>query len=356
MPWAGYPRPIAPRLTELEKRASASRAAYSVSSYTSMSLGGLLGGKLPGETEARRVLLRHVPEGGLFFPEILQAARRPHARRRSPRLLQGRRRSTGVRRWRSSPTSRSRTRPTRTSPRPRQEALAEQLLSEDACDEGASSRGSISSTRTTSTSRTSRDRPWGKTPRDRYDGEVTFTDQYIGKLLDFIAAQPWGARTGDHRHAPTTARRSASTAVQPRLRALGEPRARAALLRRAGRAAAPTSTSPRERDGPRARQSSISSACPRPRREPTFEGHEPRPRDLRRAGARRDVVLDLPDDQRQRAAARARPRARQAHLLREDNVFQLFDLAADPTEEHPITKGRRLRRRCRRATARSRRP
>ena len=49
MPWAGYPRPIAPRLTELEKRAVDYHRAYALSSYTSMSLGGLLGGRLPGE-------------------------------------------------------------------------------------------------------------------------------------------------------------------------------------------------------------------------------------------------------------------------------------------------------------------
>ncbi len=45
--------------------------------------------------------------------------------------------------------------------------------------------------------------PYGKTGRDAYDGEVTYTDQYIGKLLDFVAKQEWGARTafivtGDH--------------------------------------------------------------------------------------------------------------------------------------------------------------
>jgi len=48
MPWAGYPRPIAPRLTELEARSVSYTRSYAVSSYTSMSLGGLLGGKLPG--------------------------------------------------------------------------------------------------------------------------------------------------------------------------------------------------------------------------------------------------------------------------------------------------------------------
>jgi choline-sulfatase len=36
---------------------------------------------------------------------------------------------------------------------------------------------------------------WGPRPRDRYDGEVTFTDAYIGKLLDFIAERPWANRT-----------------------------------------------------------------------------------------------------------------------------------------------------------------
>src|SRR3984957_1973142 len=46
MPWSGYPRPIAPRLTELAARSVSYTRAYAVSSYTSMSLGGLLGGKL----------------------------------------------------------------------------------------------------------------------------------------------------------------------------------------------------------------------------------------------------------------------------------------------------------------------
>jgi membrane-anchored protein YejM (alkaline phosphatase superfamily) len=36
---------------------------------------------------------------------------------------------------------------------------------------------------------------YGKKARNLYDGEVTFTDAHIGKLLDFVAAQPWGAKT-----------------------------------------------------------------------------------------------------------------------------------------------------------------
>ena len=36
---------------------------------------------------------------------------------------------------------------------------------------------------------------FGNRARDIYDGEVAFTDRYIGKLLDFVATQPWGQRT-----------------------------------------------------------------------------------------------------------------------------------------------------------------
>jgi len=37
--------------------------------------------------------------------------------------------------------------------------------------------------------------PWGSTGRDRYDGEVQFTDLQIKKLLDFVARQSWSSRT-----------------------------------------------------------------------------------------------------------------------------------------------------------------
>jgi arylsulfatase A-like enzyme len=36
---------------------------------------------------------------------------------------------------------------------------------------------------------------FGKRPRDLYDEEVFFTDLWVGKLLDFVASQPWAART-----------------------------------------------------------------------------------------------------------------------------------------------------------------
>src|ERR1700733_13541098 len=72
MPWAGYERPIAPRLTELATRAVQFTRAYSMSSYTSMSLGGLLGGRLPGEMHRDGYFFGVYAKENVLFPEILQ--------------------------------------------------------------------------------------------------------------------------------------------------------------------------------------------------------------------------------------------------------------------------------------------
>jgi hypothetical protein len=49
MPWVGYPRAIAPKLTALAKQSVVYSHAYALSSYTSMSLAGLMSGRFPSE-------------------------------------------------------------------------------------------------------------------------------------------------------------------------------------------------------------------------------------------------------------------------------------------------------------------
>jgi membrane-anchored protein YejM (alkaline phosphatase superfamily) len=136
MPWAGYPRPIAPRLTELETRSVDFTRAYSISSYTSMSLGGLLGGKLPGEMKRDGYFFGTYPKEDLMFPEILQAAQihtlgaQAHGYFKDPTFQQG------FDAWQvvADITFKNTTDENITSPR--QEALAEKLLSAKACDDG----------------------------------------------------------------------------------------------------------------------------------------------------------------------------------------------------------------------------
>src|SRR5256885_10336897 len=73
MPWAGYDHPIAPYLTALEQRAVSYTHAYSLSSYTSMSVGGLLGGRYPGEMK-RDGYFFGTYRDNVLFPERLHAA------------------------------------------------------------------------------------------------------------------------------------------------------------------------------------------------------------------------------------------------------------------------------------------
>src|SRR5262249_44724314 len=47
MPWQGYPRDIAPNLTQLAKESVVYTHAYSVSSYTAKSFGAILSGRYP---------------------------------------------------------------------------------------------------------------------------------------------------------------------------------------------------------------------------------------------------------------------------------------------------------------------
>jgi arylsulfatase A-like enzyme len=193
MPWSGYQRPIAPRLTALESQAVSFTRAYSVSSYTSMSLGGLLGGRLPSELH-RSGYFFGTYRGDLFFPKLLQRAGvhtmgvMAHGYFRSAGFDQG------FDEWTIVPGITFDASTDRDVTSPQSEQLSEQLLGEPANDT----------------------RPfffwvhfldphdlymrhdgidWGKGPRDRYDGEVTFTDQYVGKLLEFVASKPWGSRT-----------------------------------------------------------------------------------------------------------------------------------------------------------------
>lgn len=197
MPWAGYPRPIAPRLTELEKRAVSYTRAYAISSYTSMSLGGFLGGKLPSEMPRSGFFFGKYPAENLLFPEVLHAAGVGTIAAHAHGYFKDAGFEQGFDRYEIVPdiVFKNDTDPNVTGPK--HEALAEKLLGDPALDEKrffawfhfldphdqyvAHDKDGIPS--------------YGPKLRDKYDAEVTFTDRYVGKLLDFVDAKPWGKRT-----------------------------------------------------------------------------------------------------------------------------------------------------------------
>jgi choline-sulfatase len=196
MPWAGYERPIAPRLTELEKSCVSYTHAYSISSYTSMSVGGFLGGKLPSELRRDGNFFGVYNASNLMFPEVLSdkgfytLAAHAHGYFASAGFQQG------FVKWNVLPNLKWNPQTDENVTSPAHEALAETMLSDvpegksffawfhflDPHDQYMShEKDGIA--------------PYGKKLRDQYDGEVQFTDQYIGKLLDFAKTKPWWSST-----------------------------------------------------------------------------------------------------------------------------------------------------------------
>jgi arylsulfatase A-like enzyme len=328
MPWAGYARPIAPAMTAFAEGAVVYDRFYSISSYTAMSLGGMLAGRYPSELDRSGHYFAHWTDEVLFFPELLRRAgvRTVSAQshfyfdQRSgfrpafdvyemvPGLAEDHQTDNGI-----------------TSPEHLKLALG--ILSDKANVEGRffawfhfldphdkyQAHPNIA---------------YGHGIRDLYDAEVTFTDQHIGKLLDFVAAQPWGERTavvisadhgeafGEHRHyrhgfelwdvlthVPLMIR---APGITPRH--IREPRSAIDV--------APT----------------ILELFGLPR-DPAMEGESLVGELYGAPTPPRDVVLDLPrtsNSDRRRAVIRG---DHKLVALGDDEAFQLFDLRADPGEE-----------------------
>jgi arylsulfatase A-like enzyme len=193
MPWSGYPRPIAPRLTDLESKSVSFAHAYSVSSYTSMSLGGLLAGRLPSEL-IRSGYFFGTYRKNVFFPQLLQKAKIRTMGVMAHFYFRAAGFDAGFDDWKIVPGVTYDANTDRDVTSPQSEKVAEQLLGNpanesrrfffwahfmDPHDQYIRHEGV----------------DWGPKARDLYDDEVTFTDRYVGKLVDFILAQSWAART-----------------------------------------------------------------------------------------------------------------------------------------------------------------
>jgi arylsulfatase A-like enzyme len=199
MPWAGYPRAIAPHLTALEAESVSYRRAYAVSSYTAKSVGALLSGKYPSTLKRNGYYFTRYSEEATFFPELLRGAgvatMSAHAHRtmKQPNNL-----NQGFDDWEVvagiGPD-------TRTDDHVTSDDLTD--LAMRLLERHAAARGSdrpfflylhyLDPHRNYLKHREAPD--YGDRARDRYDAEVFFTDLHVGRLLEFCKRQPWFERT-----------------------------------------------------------------------------------------------------------------------------------------------------------------
>jgi choline-sulfatase len=196
MPWAGYERPIAPNLTLLEKRAVSYTHAYSLSSYTSMSIGGFLGGRYPGEMKRDGYFFGTYRDNQMF-PELLQAAGvktlAAHAHLYFKKGAAGFDRGFDV--YEIVPGLKWNPNTDENITSPQSEKLAESILGDPANTSGRFFAWFHFLDPHDQYMKHPDLEPYGKKARDLYDGEVTFTDRYIAKLLEFVGHQSWAGRT-----------------------------------------------------------------------------------------------------------------------------------------------------------------
>jgi choline-sulfatase len=335
MPWAGYDRDIAPNLTAFEKTAVSYTRAYSISSYTAMSLAGLLAGRYPGELDRSGYFFSSYPDTVLMFPDLLHKAGvrtvAAHAHFYFDKQHAGFHHGFDV--WEIVRGIKADNKTDENITSPDHEALAEKILGDkantgaqffawfhfmDPHDEYMPHPGIG---------------PYGKTARDKYDAEVTFTDQHIGKLLAFVAAEPWGkdlaiivsSDHGEAFHEHKMWRHGFE---------LYEMLVRVPLMIRAPGAA------PRRIDTPRSAIDlaptilDLEGAPP----EPSFSGRSLVPELYGKPAEDRDVIVDLPrtsDNDRRRALVHM---PYKIIAWGDDYSFEFFDIAKDPGETHDLKR------------------
>jgi choline-sulfatase len=199
MPWAGYARPIAPRLAALQARSVSYARAYSTSSYTSKSIPGILTGRYPSELARTGSFFTKYLTPSDFVCTALDAESIPcvggHAHAYFGKGQSGF--ESGFRFWKLVPGIAF---DYQTDPYVTSDKLTPLAISMLSQPEVSGSKSPFFAwfhyMDPHDEYKTHADSPhFGKRPRDLYDEEVFWTDQWIGKLLDFVEAQPWAART-----------------------------------------------------------------------------------------------------------------------------------------------------------------
>lgn len=337
MPWAGYERPIAPRLSALYSKSISYSHAYSTSSFTSKSIPGLLTGRYPSElTRTGYFFTKYLVPAefvctGLAAQDIACIGGHAHA-------YFGKGQSgfeSGFRKWQIVPgiSFDYQTDPYVTSNK--LTPLAIEMLG----DAPATSKPFFAWFHYMDPHdeyQTHAESPhFGKRPRDLYDEEVFFADLWIGKLLDWIDTQPWAQHTaiivtadhgeafGEHgitRHAHEVWEELVHVPLFIHVPGLAP---RVIDASRGHADIAPTVLD-------------LLGAQP----VPTLHGTSLVP-ELRGAPpAARDVIVDLPEDEyneRRRALVHERTKL---IAFGNDVRFALYDLEADPKESEDLVRKR----------------
>jgi choline-sulfatase len=196
VPWLGYERPIAPHLTELARESVVYERAYAASSYTAKSVATMLSGRFASTLyRDGRFFARYAPSNR-FLAEIL-GERGIRSVAWHGHMYFGRNSGfeQGFGEWRLVPGIRFDPETDNDVTSPKMTALGRELL-EASANTGAQFFAWAHYMDPHDQYLRHAEAPdFGKKARDRYDGEIWFTDHHLGKLLEWGRTQPWWKKT-----------------------------------------------------------------------------------------------------------------------------------------------------------------
>lgn len=200
MPWAGYPRPIAPRLSGFAEEWVLYPRSYSLSSYTAKSVVPALAGRYPGEMLRDAYFFTRWKPENVLITEMAQAAgHRTLAGHGHGYFLPGMGTDQGFDDYRLLPGTVLDTTGVHDVNSDRLNRLAKQMLSAPSNVQLKDQKRFFAYYHFLDphySYHVHKGHPkFGNKPRDAYDNEVHFTDRWVGDLVDFALSEPWGKDT-----------------------------------------------------------------------------------------------------------------------------------------------------------------
>jgi arylsulfatase A-like enzyme len=200
MPWAGYARPIAPKLSEFAQRSTLYPRAYSLSSYTAKSVVPALAGQYPSEMRRDGYFFtRWMPENVLVTERAQAAGHRTLAGNGHGYFLPAMGVNQGFDDYRLLPGTFLDTKGVFDITSDRLNALAKQILSAPKNVELEKGKSFFAYFHFLDPHYDYYKHPghpdYGNARRDVYDNEVHFTDHWVGDLIEWIGQQSWGSQT-----------------------------------------------------------------------------------------------------------------------------------------------------------------
>lgn len=200
MPWTGYPREIAPRMSAFAKEWVLYPRSYALSSYTAKSVVPALAGRYPSEMLRDAYFFTRWQPENVLVTEMAQAqGHRTLAGHGHGYFMPGMGVDQGYDDYRLLPGTFLDNTGVHDVNSDRLNKLAKQMLSVPENVELSDGKRFFAYYHFLdphySYHKHSGHPDFGNKPRDLYDNEIHFTDKWVGDLIDFVLEKPWGKDT-----------------------------------------------------------------------------------------------------------------------------------------------------------------